>query len=266
MAKQNRQKKVRLPDFVEDAKEIFIRKAAAALVALVFAAAVFFLVKAFLYRSDYFRLRVVETRAVSLDQRAASAINNQVLSLYKGRNIFSIPLGFIAKSVRSSYADVKEAVARIALPDRIVLDVKLRRPVALVRNSKLYPIDEDGVVLPPLGPSGSMQAAPNLPVIDGIDLHYGRRGSPRNLKLAMDLIREIRQARFMAPYGLVLINASDPRNLSFYINNGIEVRIGSEDFRKRLEALAKTLKDPMLIVEKIKYIDVRFDDVAIGPR
>lgn len=263
MARQNRQKKVKLPDFLETAKEAVAGRVSAAFVILVFIAAVFFLIKAFLYSSDYFRIRVVETRAAFLDQRAASTMNNQVLSLYKGQNIFKVPLGFIAKSVKSSYADVKEISARIALPDRIVLDVKLRKPIAIVRSSRLYPIDEDGVVLPPLGPLG---ASAGLPMIDGIDLHYGRKGSPRNLRLAIQLLKEIKQSRFMSGYGLTSINAADSRNMSFFINNGLEVKIGSEDFRNRLDALSKTLKDPRLIIDRVKYIDVRFEDVAIGPR
>jgi len=263
VARQNRQKKIKLPDFMEDAKESFLRRAAAAAVMAVFVAAVFFLAQAFLYRSDYFKLRVVETRAAFLDQRAASVINNQILSLYKGQNIFKIPLKVIAQYVRTSYADVKEIAVRIALPDRIVMEVKLRRPIAIVRNIRYYPIDEEGVVLPPVA---LIDMTKDLPIIDGVDLKYGRKGNPRNLKFAMELIKNIKQSRFMSNYGLVSINAADPRSMSFYLSNGLEVKIGSENFSQRLEALSKTLKDPRLVIDKIKYIDVRFEDVAIGPK
>lgn len=263
MGKQNKQKKIKLPDFIEDFRETAFRRFAIAAVALLFVVAVFFLVKAFLYRSDYFRLRVVETRAAFLDRNAASVISNQVLSLYKGQNMFKIPLPFIARSIQASYADVKDVAARIALPDRLIVDIKLRKPIALVRNNKYYPIDEDGVVLPAIAASGAMM---DLPAIDGIDLKYGRKNTSRNLRLAMDLLREIRQAKFMAPLGVMSINATDPRNMSFYLKNGLEVKIGSENFKDRLETLSRTLKDPRLMIDRIKYIDVRFEDVAIGPK
>lgn len=263
VARQNRQKKIRLPDFIEDAREAFVRRAIAALVVAVFIAAVFVLVKAFLYRSDYFKLRVVETRAAFLDQRAAGTINNQVLSLYKGQNIFKIPLKFISQSIKSSYADVKDIAVKIALPDRIVIEAKLRRPIAVVHNIKYYPIDEEGVVLPPLA---MKDAAKDLPVINGVDLKYGRKGTSRNLKLAMELIKSIKQSRYMSDYPPVAINAADPRNMSFYLASGLEVKIGSENFAGRLETLSRTLKDPRLIIDRIKYIDVRFEDVVIGPK
>jgi cell division septal protein FtsQ len=263
VGKQNKQKKMKLPDFVEDVKETVLRKAMSALVAALFIVAAFVLVKAFLYSSDYFRLKAVETRAAFLDRNAKSMISSQILSLYKGQNIFRIPLKFIAKSIQTSYADVKDVSARIAPPDRIVVDIKLRKPIALVHNIKYYPVDEEGIVLPAVSASGVIR---DLPVIEGIDLKYGRKNSSRNLMVAMDLLKEIRQARFMAPYGVVSINAADQRNMSFRLSNGLEVKIGSENFRDRLEALARTLKDPRLIIDRIKYIDVRFDDVIIGPK
>ena len=263
MGKQSKQKKIKLPGFVEDFREAAFRRLAIAVVALLFVATFFFLVKAFLYRSDYFKLRVVEARAAFLDRNAVSMISNQVLSLYKGQNIFRIPLKFVARSIQTSYADVKDVTARIALPDRLVVDIKLRRPIALVRNKKYYPIDEEGFVLPAVAASGVIM---DLPAIDGIDLRYGRKNTSRNLRLAMDLLREIRQAKFMAGLGVISINAADPRNMSFFLKNGLEVKIGSENFKDRLDVLARTLKDPTLIIDRIKYIDVRFEDVVIGPK
>lgn len=263
MGRQGRQKKIKLPDFFEDAKEAISRKVAVAVITIIFILAAFLLIKAFLFRSDYFRLRTVETRAAFLDRTAASSISNQILGLYKAQNVFRIPLRFIRQSIKTSYADVKDATVRIAPPDRLVVDIKLRKPIALAHNIRYYPIDEEGFVLPAVTASDMMK---DLPVIDGIDLKFGRKNSSRNLKLAMDLLREIRQSRPISGYGVVSVNASDPRSMSFYLKSGLEVRIGSENFRERLEVLARTLKDPRLIIDRIKYIDVRFEDVAIGPK
>jgi len=263
MGKQRKNNKAHLPEFITDFKETFVKRAAITAVTVIFILVLGLLVKAFLYRSDYFRLKVVETRAVFLDQRAAQAMNNQLVNLYKGRNVFMIPLRSVSSAIRSAYADVRDVAVRIALPDKLVIDLKLRKPVAFVRNSKYYPIDEEGVVLPPVSTPESMK---DLPAIDGIDLRYSRKGPSRNLALAIELLSQIRQARFMAQYGVSVINAADPRSMSFYMKNGLEVKIGSEDFEDRLEALARTLKDPRLVLDKIKYIDVRFEDVIIGPK
>jgi cell division septal protein FtsQ len=263
VAKGNGRKKIKVPGIIGDLRETFLRKATAAFVVVVSIALAAILAKAFLYSSDYFRLKVVETRAAFLDQRSALSISSRVLDLYRGHNVFRIPLDIIARSIKSSYADVKDAVVRIALPDRLVVDIKLRRPIALAHNVKYYPVDEEGVVLPPVPTSGALS---DLPVIDGVDLKYGRKASGRNLKLALALLKEIRQARFMAPYGIISISAADPRGMSFTMKNGVEVRIGCENLKDRLDSLDRTLKDPRLIIDRIKYIDVRFDDVAIGPK
>lgn len=265
MKKQKRSRSGKLSGFAEDFKPLLMRRAVTSLVIVLFVLAVFCLVKAFLYRSDYFRMRTVETRAAFLDQRAAAIINNQMLIAYKGRNIFRIDLKYVAGSIQSSYADIKDVVASIALPDKLVISLKLRRPVALVRSGKFYPIDEEGVVLPGTKWKESFR---DLPVIEGVDIRYsGKRGIPRNLILALSLLKNIKEAKFMNAYGVTSINAQDSKNMSFYMKNGVEVRIGAENFWDRLVMLGRTLRDPRLVMDKIKYIDVRFKgEVAIGPR
>jgi len=265
MKKNKKPRNGKLPGFAEDFKPLLMRRAVTSLVIVLFVLAVFCLVKAFLYRSDYFRLRTVETRSAFLDQRSAAIINNQILIAYKGRNLFRIDLKNVAQSIQGSYADIKDVVASIALPDKLVISLKLRRPVAFVRSVKFYPIDEEGVVLP--GTKG-METFRDLPVIEGVDIRYsGKRGIPRNLILALSLLRDIKSAKFMSSYGVTAINAQDPKNMSFYMKNGVEVRIGAENFRDRLVMLGHTLRDPRLVMDKIKYIDVRFkEEVAIGPR
>lgn len=81
----------------------------------------------------------------------------------------------------------------------------------------------------------------------------------------MDLLRELKKAKFLKNYGANRIDAGDLENLSFYLASGVEVRIGPENFKDRLETLSRTLKDPRLVMDKIKYIDLRFKDVVIGP-
>lgn len=262
MGKKN-MKKAKLPEHLEDMKDIVIRRAAIVVVALLVAATVFLLVKAFLYRSDYFRLRTVETRAAFLDRRAASALAGQLVNIYQGCNVFNIPLQSVARAIRGAYADVRDVAVRIAPPDKLVVELKLRRAVAFVHNTRFYPIDEEGVALPPVGAPESMK---DIPIIDGIDLRNSRKGSGKNLKLALALLSLIRQSRFMDRYGVAAINAEDSRNMSFFLKNGLEVRIGSENFEARLEALERTLRDPRLLLDKILYIDVRFSDVVIGPK
>lgn len=220
----------------------------------------------FVERSDYFRLKSVETRSTFLDQRTIQTMNTGILNLYRGFNIFRINLKNISDSIQKVYPDAKDVSVRIALPDKLLISMKFRRPVAIVKDGKLYPVDEEGYVLPSMDAS-SLGA---LPVIEGVGIRYderkGKRSNSRNLQYALELIRESRRHRFMTEQGLASINASDPKDISFFLKNGVEVKIGTENYPERFDALERTLKDPRLLLDRIRYIDVRFKDVTIGPK
>lgn len=242
------------------------RKLTTLIVAVLFILVSLFLLKAFLYRSDYFRLRVVETKGRFLDKSAISVTNNRLLNLYRGRNIFRISLKDAEESLSASYPDAKDISVRIALPDKLMVNMELRKPVAIVKNVKDYPIDEDGVLLLAADPASQAGLVP----IEGISIRPDERRkrvlNSRNIKLALELLKELKASRIIKVYGIGAIDAGDAASLSFYLRNGIEIKIGCEYFDDRLKVLERTLKDPRLVVDKIKYIDVRFQDVSIGPK
>lgn len=62
------------------------------------------------------------------------------------------------------------------------------------------------------------------------------------------------------------IDASDINELSFYLDDDLEIRIGYENFKERLNNLKVTLRDSRLLKDRVKYIDVRYEDVTIGPK
>ncbi len=267
MGRQKGFKKIKLPAAIEGLKEAIIKKAASIVVLFIFLIVLFLLGRAYLYRSDYFRLRAVETKDAFLDHKSILMINSQLLNLYKGRNIFTINLNYIASGLWRTYPDAKDITVSIALPDKLVVSMKLRRPVALIKGTKLYPIDEEGFVLPSVDPS----SLSGLPVIGGVSIGYGeRRGqtrsASRNLRLALELLRVVKESRFAMEHIVTGVNAQDARNLLLFLKDGPEVRIGCEEFKERLETLRRTLKDPRLALDRVEYIDLRFGDAVIGPK
>ena len=245
-------------------KDRIISKSMTAVVVVIFLIFAAMLVKAFLHESGYFKLRSVDVKASFLDPRASSYISKQIFDVYKGRNVFKINLKYIAGHIQKSYGDIRDVAVKISPPDRLVISLKLRKPIALIKNGKFYPIDEEGVVLPN---ASRVEALNDMPIISGIDIKaIGRPGSCRSLELALELLREIRQTRELTTFGVASINASDPGNLSFCMKNGVEVRVGAENFRDRLDMLGRALRDPRLVIDNVKYMDVRFKDVIIGPK
>lgn len=267
MAKQRKQRSVKLPPFLAGLKEIFQPVMPALAVILTAIVIVSAGVAALVFRSDYFRMKTVEIRSDFLDDNLAASTSNELLRLYAGKSIFSINLSNISRSLGAVYPDARNIVVTIGLPDRIIANLKFRKPVALIGdNNKCYPIDEEGFVLS----SVNYKSLKGLPVILGIDIRRetaGRgRDASRNLGLAIELLRKIKKSRFLASWSANSIDAGDAGNIILYLKGGLEVRIGSEDFSNRLKALEKTLRDTRLMADRIKYIDLRFKDVVIGPK
>ncbi|MCX5677707.1 MAG: cell division protein FtsQ/DivIB [Candidatus Omnitrophica bacterium] len=264
MGKLKKIKKFKAPEINGKTKDVIISKTMTVLVVFLFLIFAAMLVKAFLRQSDYFKLRAVDIKASFLDPRAASSISSRVFNAYRSKNVFNINLKYIAQSIQSSYGDVRDVVASISLPDKLVISLKLRRPVALIKSGKFYPVDEDGVILP----GGSrVEALNDLPVINGLDIRTINSGlTGKNLNLTLELLGEIRRARSLSSFGVSSISVYDPRNMSFCLKNGVEIRIGQENFRERLNLLSKALRDPRLALDNIRYIDVRFKDIVVGPK
>lgn len=264
MGRLKKIKKFKKFEVNDKARDAIISKTMTILVISVFLVFAVMLVKAFLQKSDYFKLRAVDVKASFLDPRAASSISSQVFNAYRSRNVFNINLKYIAQNIQNSYGDVRDVVASISLPDKLVISLKLRRPVALINSGKFYPVDEDGVILP----GGSrVEALNDLPVISGLDIRtINSRLTCKNLKLALDLLGEIRRSRALSSFGVSSISVYDPRNMSFCLKNGVEIRIGQENFRERLNLLGKALRDPRLALDNVRYIDVRFKDIIVGPK
>ncbi|MFA5146089.1 MAG: cell division protein FtsQ/DivIB [Candidatus Omnitrophota bacterium] len=268
MKKQRRFKgiKMKLPDFVRDARDFIVEKIVALLTILALVLTGVFLINIFLVRSDYFRIRAVEVKDILVDQESTAALSMDLLRSYKGRNIFKTDVNEIARSLKKTYPDARRLTVTRAMPDRLVVNLNFRKPVAILSNVRQYPVDEDGYVLPNV----DARFLKDIPLITGISIRNegrkGKRADLKNLNGALELLKEMRRARFLAEYGIVSIDAGDLKGLSFVLKNGLEVKIGCENIKARLSTLKKTLKDPRILLDRIAYIDLRFNDVVIGPK
>ncbi len=265
MARQKKFKKMQMPKALENAKELIIKKTALIIVSIISVILAWVIVTAFLDRSDYFRVRSIDAKGAS--EASLTIIKNELLKYYKDKNIFKIDLGYAVKSLEPKYPDAKDIIVKRVLPDKLLVDIRFRKPVALLGNGQYYPVDREGVILVNVG---SVKSS-NLPIIKGIDMRLAGKPHKKNeskaLNSALNLIDEIRKKRFLDKYNIRIIDASDIKSLSFYIGDeGPSVIIGYENFEDRLDTLKDVLLDPRLILDKINYIDVRFKDVAVSSK
>lgn len=248
-------------------KPLKIRNLIFIIVLVVIILGVFNWLRAFIVESAYFKVDKVELVLIGRVPLMSDTVK-RLLSIHKGRGIFEVDLGATRDYVLSNYPEVRTLVINKVLPNKLVLHIRPRRPIAqLSLPSGFCLVDPEGVVLPGL----RSLASEGLPIISGIDSRSilastGKKYEYAGFKKALRLLEVINQTRFSQEHEVHMIDVSDEKNLSLYIEGGIEIKIGSEDFKNRLAMLEKTFETGRLDKSQIKYIDLRFGNVIIGPR
>ena len=187
--------------------------------------------------------------------------------LKKGESLINLNLVNVQQVIKTKHPEFKEVRVRRVLPNRIEVVLRRRTPVAQVAFSRYVQIDKDLVILPGSSPTPFK----NLIVVEGVPiprqgLYVGATLKDSVTKKALTLATLIVQSPINEKYVLTKIDVSDPRNMSFYLDHAVEVRIGNSHFADRLKILTQALKSIDLDVSKISYIDLRFDSLSIGPR
>lgn len=206
-------------------------------------------------------VRILNAGALTQDQAF------QFCELRRGENLVTLDLVNIRQVIKSKRPEFKEVRVQRILPNRVEVVLRRRTPVAQVAFSRFVQIDRDLVVLP-----GSA-AVPfrNLTILEGVSVP--RQGvtvgvvlSDARAKKAVKLAEILRRSDMLKNHSLTKIDIRDPQNLSLFVDLDIEIKIGNSHFMERLELLDRTLEALPLDRSKIRYIDLRFDDVVIGPR
>ena len=190
----------------------------------------------------------------------------QFCELQKGENLVRLDLVNVQEVIKAKHPEFKEVYVRRVLPNRIEVFLKRRTPVAQIAFGARYvQIDKDFIVLP-----GS-NAVPfkNLTVIEGTPLPRGglRVGSllkDRATEQALRLTQEIKRQQILKKHALTRVSIQDPKNITLIVEGSIEIRIGNSRFLERLKLLDQTLKTLELDPARVRYIDLRFDDVLVN--
>lgn len=211
--------------------------------------------------SGYFGL--ADVKIVDMG-RATGLGADDILRLYRGRNIFDIDIKSLSERIKNDYPIIERAMVKRLLPDTIEINIVPRIPIAVLSARQNFPVDRWGMVLSPGRSRGS------LPVIEGLSFwakpRVGERLDSVQLEKAFMLLDAFKKIGSRWSHTATTIDVSNHRNLSFYLQNGIEVKIGDEKFLTRLKMLGETLSKPDLDKNNIKYIDLRFRNVIIGPK
>jgi cell division protein FtsQ len=206
-----------------------------------------------------FAVASVEVRGVS---RVAPDQILAVAAIPRGTNIFRLnTMGVIGRV--ESLPEIRRADVVRELPNRVVISVEERRPFTLVHGGRLHWMDEEGRLL-----GASPEAvAPPMPVISGLsaeELASMRTSPGPKARTAIGVIRALLRSGNGLTAEISEIDMSRREGPVLYTVDGVEVRLGTEDWDERLSRLEGVLAQ--IATQDVRTVDLRFRDQVVFQR
>ncbi|MCM8798321.1 MAG: cell division protein FtsQ/DivIB, partial [Candidatus Omnitrophica bacterium] len=173
-----------------------------------------------------------------------------------------ISSGALLISAKPEYAEI---IIKRVLPHRLWVVLKERLPIMQIKMGKFYPVDREGFILP----YARETPHTNLPIILGIEpgeiAINSLSHSPR-IRKAIEIIALIKEGKYFWEKGVTKINLTSLNDISFFLDNGIEVKFGSPVLKEKFERLSLVLEEVKIKSLSPSFIDLRFKDVILGPQ
>ena len=206
--------------------------------------------------SPRFAVTAVEVRGAS---RVPPQRILEVSGIIHGANLWRIN----PEHVRARLEDLPEIrradVVR-ELPNRVSIVVEERRPFTLVHAGRLHWLDEEGRVLG----EETHAVAPEVPVISGLsedELASMRTTPGPRARQAITLIRALLRTGSTLAAEISEIDMSRAEGPVLYTVDGVEVRLGAEEWEERLARLEGVLAQ--VATQDVNGVDLRFRDQVV---
>lgn len=205
--------------------------------------------------SDFFTVRQVVVRN-----------SDAGFDYLKGRNIFLLDLKTESLKARLGCTDCLTVRFARIFPNCVFVDFVKRNPIALVKSSRDFEMDKQGVLFYPAGSS-----AAGLPVVYGLKgrLTPGTRYNRPDINLALGIIAEFNANGNLKDFSLTRVDVANLESAWFFMVLpkqgwiGFEVRTGENNIRAKMMVLGGLVKQARDEWARIKYIDLRFTEPVI---
>ena len=206
---------------------------------------------------------------VAVEVRGASRVPPQrilvVSGIVHGTNLWRIDPDHVRARLES-LPEIRRADVVRELPNRVSIVVEERRPFTLVHAARLHWLDEDGRLLG----EESRAVATEVPVISGLsedELATMRTSPGPKARAAIALIRALLRSGSGLTAEISEIDMSRAEGPVLYTVDGVEVRLGAEEWDERLARLEGVLAQ--VASQDVNGVDLRFKDQVVlnrGPR
>ncbi|RKY37778.1 MAG: hypothetical protein DRP78_00055 [Candidatus Omnitrophota bacterium] len=223
-------------------------------------------INSFIFASPYFTIS-----EINIQDNYSHKINYPISCLEGNLNIFKLDLKAVARDIEGKYPNIQKAIVKRVLPEQLVIEILRRSPVAQIEikentgTTHFFSINDEGYVLVDLGEKQNKK----MPVICGIGLTFddiviGHCYSKANLQCGLSFIKELRQSGFLKHYRVTKIDVSNPRNLFFFIDDALEIKIGNRKWQDKIKNLGGILESMDIDYSQQYYLDLRFKDFVFG--
>jgi cell division protein FtsQ len=181
--------------------------------------------------------------------------------LTAGQSLFRVdPADVVARL--EAMPEIRRAELIRELPDRLTIFVEERRPFTLVHGGRLHWVDEEGRLL---GEERRAVTTP-VPLISGLgedELATMRTAPGPRARAALAIIRALLRSGSALTAEIAEIDVSGKEGPVLYTVDGIEVRLGQDDWDDRLARLEGVLAQVAAREGRVTAVDLRFRDQVV---
>ncbi|MFH2013065.1 MAG: FtsQ-type POTRA domain-containing protein [Pseudomonadota bacterium] len=210
----------------------------------------------YLYSSPYFRLEQI---VVSGENRISEIEVLNLARIDKGSNILEIDLAKVSDRIEQ-HPWVQKAFVKRELPKKIIINVTERVPVAMINLNRLYLVDKNGIIFKEIGP-GDIFDVPVLTGLESQDLSANESVSRNLIGNALAIIDEVKKRGTLGVDQISEINMDPYAGLTIYtLEDGTQIKLGFDDYGKKLDYLKKVVTDIHERGEKAEYINLNYGE------
>jgi len=177
-------------------------------------------------------------------------------------NLFTFDMQRVSRDIRARHPELADVFIRKQFPDKLLIVIKERVPLAIIALKSPYLSDAEAFILPFKSMYG------DLPKIIGIhprQIQLFAKTPSLRLKKALNLLKELEKVKILPEYKISQIDLTQYSDITFDFKNRIKVKMGQGDFVRKISLLGKVLTELKAADTAPKYIDMRFDSPIIRP-
>ena len=187
----------------------------------------------------YFRVREVEVEG----GRKITKETLLSLTVMEGMpNLFSVKLKEVVKQLES-HPWIEQVRVRKVFPNKILVQIEERKPMAIIQLEELYYIDTRGEIFSPVGEKDEY----NYPYLTGLTRQVLEKDpveAKRLISKALELLRVALQEKMPPLEEISEIHMEKVFGIHCFTKaEGVEVKMGWEDFREKLKRLSLIWSD-----------------------